>query len=327
MSFLSQKIRLTPTEKKLTQRALKILGTFTAIMAFTGLAAMLYTQRHQPLVVPKIIGMDQAQAEKLLSSKNLVLKVSRSVFDEHVPVGLISDQLPKANNYVKHGQTIEVVLSKGNPKVKIPNVLHMSLPQAQMALAGAHLRVGKESLVNTIIDPKDTVVAQSPETDELVDSFTDVNLLVSAGPTDPAFVMPELKNKPLEMAFKSLRPAGITIDKIKSETHDDLDSETVLSQTPPAGTKIQKKDSVSFVVSSKSSDASLKARYTKIQFDMPEGNPRRLQIDVLDSSGTRTIHNKMESPKDHIEVGVSITGKASAQIYLNQEFVKEIPIE
>jgi hypothetical protein len=35
----------------------------------------------------------------------------------------------------------------------------------------------------------------------------------------------------------------------------------------------------------------------------------------------------METPKDHVEVGVSVTGKASAQIYLNQEFVKEIPLE
>ena len=317
---------MSPKEKTLLTRAVKILGTFTAIMAITGLGAMLFTQRHQPMVVPKIIGMDQSQAEKLLSSKNLLLKVTRAVFDEHVPAGLISDQLPKANNYVKHGQTIEVVLSKGNPKVKVPTVLHLSLPQAQMALAGVHLRIGKESLVTSTIDPKDTVIAQVPETDELVDSFTDVNLLVSNGPIDPAFVMPELRNKPLELAFKSLRPAGITIEKIKSETHDDLDSETVISQVPPAGTKIQKKDSVSFVVSEKSGEGKA-ARYAKIQFDMPEGNPRRLQIDVLDSSGTRTIHNKMESPKDHIEVGVSVTGKASAQVYLNQEFVKEIPIE
>jgi hypothetical protein len=80
------------------------------------------------------------------------------------------------------------------------------------------------------------------------------------------------------------------------------------------------------VVSSKST-VELKPRYAKIAFDMPEGNPRRLQIDIFDGSGTRTIYNKMESPKDHVELGVSVTGKASAQIYLNQEFEKEIPIE
>ena len=317
----------TPKEKQLIRKAGSILGFFTLIMGVTALIAMLFTERHQPMVVPKVIGMDEAQAGKTLSSRDLKMKVTRSIFDEHVPPGLICEQMPKANYYVKRGQTVEVVLSKGNPKVKVPIVAKLSLPQAQMALAGAHLRVGKESFISSTVDPKDTVIAQVPDPDELVDSFTDVNLLVSAGPTDLAFVMPDLKNQPLERAFKSLRPAGITIEKIKSEVHDDLDSETVLTQTPPAGTKIQKKDSVSFTVSAKSSDSNLKARYAKVQFDMPEGNPRRLQIDVFDSSGTQTIYNKMESPKDHVEVGVSVKGKASAQIYLNQEFVREIPID
>jgi len=325
LPFKIKKINLTPSERALTRKALSLLGTFTGITMVMALGGMLYTQMHEPMIVPKIIGMDQSQAEKALSSKGIGLKILKAQYDEHVPAGLVSEQEPRANYYIKRGQTVTVILSKGNPKVKMPSVMGTSFPQAQITLAGVHLRVGKESLM-TSNETRDIVLGQVPSPDELVDSYTDVNLLVSAGPADPSYVMPDLRNKPLERAFKTLRPAGITIDKIKSEVHDDLDSETILSQTPPAGTKIQKKDSVSFVVSSKSSEGQ-KSRFTKIAFDMPEGNPRRLQIDIFDSSGTRTIYNKMESPKDHVELGVSVSGKASAQIYLNQEFVKEIPIE
>jgi len=321
----TEKIKLTPAEKNLTRRALTVLGTFTAITFVTALASMVFTQLHEPMIVPKIVGLDQSQAEKAVSSKGLHLKVTRAQYDEHMPLGLVSEQSPKANSYAKRGQVVEVVLSKGNPKVKVPSVVQMSFPQAQIALAGAHLRVGRESLMNSQ-EPQDTVLAQMPPADETADSFTEVNLLVAAGPPQPSFIMPDLKNQPLEKAFKSLRPAGITIQNIKSEVHDDLDSETILAQVPPAGTRLQEKDNVSFTVSSKSTD-SQKARYAKIVYDMPEGNPRRLQIDVFDSSGTQTIYNKMESPKDHVEVGVSVKGTASAQIYLNQEFVKEIPIE
>ena len=81
------------------------------------------------------------------------------------------------------------------------------------------------------------------------------------------------------------------------------------------------------MVSAKSADSSLKARYSKVVFDMPEGNPKRLQIDVFDQTGTQTIYNKMESPKDHVELGVNVTGKAVAEIYLNQQFLEELPIE
>ena len=319
--------RLTPGEKNLLRRALILLASFTFILILAGLVSLSITRQHQPMIVPRIIGMDQAQAESALASKGLHLKIIRSQYDDHMPEGLIVLQSKKANEYMRRGQTIEAALSKGSPKVKIPSLVGLSFPQAQITLAGGRLKVGRESLLTFPQAAQDTVLAQVPSPDELVDSFTEVNLLVAAPAPDPAFLMPNLVNQPLEQAFKVLRPAGITIEKIKTEVHDDLDSETLLAQDPPPGTKIEKKDEVSFTVSAKSSDANLKSRYAKVVYDMPDGNPRRLQIDVFDGSGTRTLYNKMETPKDHVEIGVSVSGKASAQIYLNQEFVKEIPIE
>src|SRR6185369_9306952 len=118
--------------------------------------------------------------------------------------------------------------------------------------------------------------------DQLVDSFTEVSLLVSAGSPEPSFIMPALKGQPLEQAYKILRPEGITIERITNEVHDELASETILSQTPAAGSRIQAKDKLSLAISVKSTDASRKSRLATIQFDVPEGNPRRVQIDVLD---------------------------------------------
>jgi beta-lactam-binding protein with PASTA domain len=318
---------LTPKEKKLFKRAFTLLGSFCLMAFFCGALTMHLTELHQPMIVPKIIGMDPGQAQRALSAKALKLTVTKSQYDEHVPAGLFMMQSPPPNTYMRRGQVVQAVLSKGNPKVAIPSVLGLSYQDAQILLASNRLRIGKESLLYSATDTKDMVLAQTPETGTNVEAFTAVNLLVSAGSNQAFFVMPDLRNKSLENAFKLLRPAGITIQKIKSEVHDDLDSETVLTQTPPAGTKLQEKDQVTFTVSAKSSDANLKARYVTLQYDMPEGNPRRLQMDVFDSTGTRTVYNKMESPKDHVEVGVTVSGKAAAEIYLNQEFVKEIPVE
>jgi eukaryotic-like serine/threonine-protein kinase len=319
------KVRLNPSEKELLHRALVYLGSFTLVTVVAGAVALGVTKRHEKMIIPRIIGMSQSEAERELSSKGLVLKVDRYATDEHVPGGLVSLQNPRANAYASRGMAVTVTISKGQPKVSVPNVIGNSFPEAQIALAGSRLRAGRESLV-TSAETRDTVLAQVPEPGTSVESYSEVNLLVSSGPLDPSYVMPDLKNQPLEKAFKVLRPAGITIEKITNEAHDDLDSETILSQTPPPGTKVQRKDGVSFVVSAKSTDQT-QARLSKVVFDMPEGNPRRLQIDVFDGTGTRTIYNKMESPKDHVELEVTVTGKASAQVYLNQEFLKEIPIE
>jgi serine/threonine-protein kinase len=326
MNDLFKNIQITRAEKKLLFRALSLLGRFTLVILVTGLIAMSIMEKHQPMIVPKIIGMDEGQAQSALSSKGLIMKINRQQYDDHIPSGLVSSQIPRANSYVKRGQIVEVVISKGNPKVKVPSVIDESLAEAQISLTGLHLKIGRQSLMHSP-EPANTILAQIPEPDESVESSTEVDLLVSDGIPPVSYLMPDLQRRPLESAFKILRPAGITIQKIRSEVHDDLDSGTVLTQTPPPGAHIQAKDGVSFVISAKSADAGLKPRYSKIIFDMPEGNPKRLQIDIFDGTGTRTIYNKMESPKDHVELGASVTGKAFAEIYLNQQFLEELPVE
>lgn len=326
MAWSDRSMGLSAEEQRLTRRALHLLGLFTLVLALATFTARFYTQLHQPLIVPKVVGLEETQARKVLSGKGLEMKLSKSLYDEHMPAGLISFQNPKANFYVKRGQVVEVVLSKGSPKVRIPSLVGSSFAQAQIFLAGAHLRVGRESLMNST-ELRDQVLGQSPSPGEMVESYSDVDLLVSAGVPEPSYVMPDLVKKSLDKAFKVLRPIGVTIQKIKTEIHDDMEPEIVLSQDPLPGSRIQAKDGASFVISGKSDQANQKARYAKVAFDVPEGNPRRLQIDVLDSSGTRTIYNRMASPNDHVEVGVSVTGKATAQVYLNQEFMKEIPID
>jgi hypothetical protein len=84
---------------------------------------------------------------------------------------------------------------------------------------------------------------------------------------------------------------------------------------------------VSLTISAKSSDAVRQARWAVLRFEMPMGPPKRLRIDVLDGSGTRTLYNAMEESGRLVETGVSVSGKATAQVYLNNEFAKEIEIE
>jgi|GEM_PF-795999 len=317
---------LTGSEIELIQKALKLLGGFTLVALACGGASLFFTHLHQPMIVPKIVGMNESQARGALASKGLALKIVRTQYDDHVPEGLLSEQSPRANSYLKRGQEVGAVLSKGNPKVKIPLVVLLSIREAQILLASNRLRIGREAYVTDALEPKDTVLAQVPAEGESAGAFGAVDLLISTGPQDPSYLMPNLIQQPLEKAFKLLRPVGLTLQKIKIEVHDDLDSETILSQTPPGGSHIPHSGSAELVVSAKSSE-NLKARFAKIVFDMPEGSTRRLQIDVFDSTGTRTLYNRMQSPLEHVEVEASVTGKASAQVYLNQEFVKEIPIE
>src|SRR5271170_4573849 len=99
-------LNATPAEKALIRRAGDLLLKFTLVTLVAGVIAMSIMNKHQPMIVPKIIGMDESQAQSALASKGLSMKVNRQQFDDRIPAGLVSSQVPRANAYVKRGQTI-----------------------------------------------------------------------------------------------------------------------------------------------------------------------------------------------------------------------------
>ncbi len=311
----------------LIKRASRLLIAFAAVMVFCGWTAMYFTRLHQPVIVPKVIGMDQKQAERVLKSKGLLMSVGGSQFDDRIPAGSVVLQIPRPNDYRQRRETVQVTVSKGKPRLSVPNVVKQTLRRAQTLLTQAQLRIGHQSFMSSGTVPKDTVLAQVPQAGEPAKSSSAVNLLISTGPVEPTYVMPNLRKEPIEKAFQLFRTAAIMVEKIKTVVQDDLPTGTILGQNPPAGTQIEGGASVTLTVSTTSADSAVQARLAPFDFVMPEGPPRRLRIDVMDNTGTRTIHNKMEETGNEIKLEIKVTGKATAQIYLNQQFDRDIPIE
>ncbi len=318
---------LSRDEAVLVRKALGLLSGFALALTIFGGSAMYLTRLKQPVIVPKVIGMEQKDAERALNRKGLSMRSGRTMYDERIPAGSVVIQDPRANNYLKRGATVEVVLSRGKPRVPVPDVVHQTLRRAQNVLAQGQFRVGRRSYMSSGIVPKDTVMAQVPPAGDITPASSTVDLLVSTGPLDPIYVMPSLKRQSLEKAFRLLRPAAILIEKITTKVHDDLPIGTILAQSPAAGSRIEEKASVSLTVSTTSSEASLQPRLANFNFTMPEGPPRRLRIDVFDSTGTRTIYNKMEEPGNPVSFEIKVTGRATAQVYLGQQFEREVSLE
>jgi len=320
-------IDLSASERTLVRKALLLLCGFALVMVFFAWSAMFITRLKQPVIVPKIVGMGQKEAEWALRKKGLKMTLGKSLYDDRIPAGSVALQTPRANNYLKRGAAIEAVLSRGKPHLPAPNVVNQTFRRAQNLLAQAQMRIGRRSFMSSGIIPKDTVIAQSPPPGETTAASSTVDLLISTGSLDPVFVMPNLRRQPLERAFQLFRPAVIMVEKIKTQVQDDLPTGTILSQEPPPGARIEEKSSVSLTVSTTTADASLQARLAVFTYTMPEGPPKRLRIDVLDNTGTRTAYNRMEEAGNEVKLEIKVTGKATAQVYLNQLFDRDLPIE
>jgi serine/threonine-protein kinase len=313
-------------EKSLLIRAGKLLTQLVVITILCGWIALKITNQIQPLVVPQIVGLTPMEAIRKLHAKGLKFSLLRSQYDEYVPKGLISVQIPVANSYLKIGQPVSAILSRGNPKEIIPSVIGLSYPQAEITLAQDHLRTGNESYIPSAYIPAEVVLSQYPPSNIVVPSNTKIDLLLSSGTPKLHYVMPNLINQSLNKAFRLLRPLGIIIKNIKVQINDTLLPETILQEKPLPGSEISPHNTVALVISDTSSDKNEKARYRTIKFTVPGPTVHRVQIDILDNTGTRTIYDKMKKPGSEIKLGVTIHGRAEAEIYLNQQFFEEISI-
>jgi serine/threonine-protein kinase len=319
---------LTPSEEALLRRALRLWGLFALGALVAGWLALWIVSLTQPVIVPRIVGLSDKEAQRLLKSKSLKMTVEGRQTDEHLGPDSVVTQKPIANSYVRRGATIAVLLSKGTPQVKTPDLRGQSVRRAVVSLTQSRLRVGRRSYLATALFAPDTVLAQVPEAGVPVNTTTGVDLLLATGPEAPTYFMPYLRNHTLEEALRMFRPVGVVVQKIKTEVHDDLASGSILAQNPAIGTRLKPGSAVTLTVSALSGEASQNARWSVIRFQMPAGDaPKRLKIDVLDASGTRTVHTAMEPPGQMVETGVSVTGKASAQVYLNGVFIQEIKVE
>lgn len=318
---------LTPSEETLFKRAVRLWLVFSLGAFLAGSLALWIVSLTQPVIVPRIIGLSDKEALRTLKGKSLKMNVEGRQTDEHLGPDSVIVQKPIANSYVKRGTTVNVLISKGTPQVKTPDLRGQSVRRALVSLTQSRLRVGRRSYLSTALFAPDTVLAQVPEAGLPVDAATGVDLLLATGPEEPTYFMPFLHNQTLEAALKMFRPVGVVVRSIKTEVHDDLPSGSILAQGPSTGTRLKPGASVTLTVSALSSEATKQARWSVIKFQMPTGAPKRLKIDVLDASGTRTVHNAMEEADRLVETGVSVTGKASAQVYLNGTFAQELNVE
>jgi len=126
-------------------------------------------------------------------------------------------------------------LQKEDPKdmVAVPSVVGKTEQEAIAALEAKGL--GHKSVTKPASEKAGTVIASDPKATEEVEEGTVVELTVSAGVEQVQ--VPDLKDMTREQAEKALTDAGLT-PNIKSVVNNNVEEGKVISQDPPAGTKV-----------------------------------------------------------------------------------------
>lgn len=214
-----------------------LLFILSSVAFLSALTAMRFAVEGREVVMPDVVGMNAAQAQRILGQHGIGIRVEDRLYS-NLPVDAVVRQSPQANMQVKVGQNAHVVLSLGAQRVTIPELEDKSVRAAQIEMLRDGLQLGEVSSAHLPDYPEDVVIEQDPAPGKTGVTGPHVDVLVSLGPAPPAYVMPELIGLSAAEAESKLNAAGLKVAKLATASVPDAVHGAVIDQTPGRGQRV-----------------------------------------------------------------------------------------
>ncbi|MFF3243112.1 Stk1 family PASTA domain-containing Ser/Thr kinase [Streptomyces sp. NPDC002870] len=190
--------------------------------------------------VPQLVGKPFAEAQTLAT--NAGVKVAQSGTDRcDQPKGSICTQTP-ADGKMAQGETIQVVVSEGAPKVEVPDVTEKSLANARDQLQGKKFKVEVKE-TESDEDPG-TVLRQDPTGGTQAESGSTVTLTVAK---QSKINVPPVVGAQFDAAKAQLEGLGFTVARV--DVDSDQPAGQVTKQSPSGDSRAAKGTQVTLEVS------------------------------------------------------------------------------
>jgi serine/threonine-protein kinase len=222
------------------------LAATAGISALTTMRVVLTSQE---VTVPTLLDKRIPEAGALAARQGLLLRVEGRRNDPRIPADRIMSQEPEPGATLKAQRTIRVWVSLGPRRLTVPPVEGESLRSGRLSLEQAQVPVGRVVEVGDGSE-EGTILQQHPapgETDSLAGEGA--SLLVSLGPRNRDYVMPDLIGRRAGEVLDSLRLAGLKVAEVRYRTYPGVGPGVVLRQVPAAGHKVSPQGQIALDIS------------------------------------------------------------------------------
>ncbi len=219
------------------------------LFSASALVSMRLALTGREVTVPDVTGLEPQAAAEILTAQRLALQVDGERYDLRVEAGKILAQDPPGGTQIKRDRKIKVITSLGSKVISIPDLRGAAARKAQITLRQQGLKLGNLSYIHSPEVRESQVISQEPlpEADRVRDDR--VHLLVSRGPEEPAYVMPDLVGMEAARAQEFLSRRGFRAANVMPQSDASAAAGTVVRQSPLAGYPVHKRDVVTLVVS------------------------------------------------------------------------------
>jgi beta-lactam-binding protein with PASTA domain len=240
-------------KKPFIRKSLYVLAGFILFILLMNNVVMPWYVNSPEKSVPKVVGLDVSQAEKILDENDLVAVIGDTTYDASVPKDHVMLQKPNAGEIVKVGRRIYLFVSGGEPIVSVPNLKGKSIRDAKFALERLGLSLGQIDDVPSD-NPKDMIFDQQYAEGTKLQRGTRVGVTISVGSNEGLLSVPDLIGKSLVEAQKILADSSLNVGKINYQSSFSLLPNTIVDQYPSKGSKVNPGSSVDLFVT-KNSDS------------------------------------------------------------------------
>jgi len=203
------KFRLRPIQN-FFQGAMVLVG-LVLVALVSAIATMQFAIHGAEVRIPALKDMTVAEARSQTSGLGLNLEVDNRYYSSDVAAGHILSQSPVPGAVVRREWRVRVAESLGPQKVEVPNVVGSQERSAALNLRRVGLEAGMLAQLPDAKVEAGTVLAQDPPAKAQGIEKPSINLLVAAADDSVAdgFVMPDLTGLPVVTAQSMLTRVGI----------------------------------------------------------------------------------------------------------------------
>ncbi|RJP26196.1 MAG: PASTA domain-containing protein [Candidatus Omnitrophota bacterium] len=251
---------------------LSLLILLAVGMASGGFFLMDYLVSSEEVEVPNLMLKTKEEAIVLLAECGLMLRTPIDEFpSQEVRAGLVIEQRPYPNTFVKKGRRISITVSTGAEQVMVPDLAAQQEQEVPSMLRASGLNLGSRARAYHSVFPENTVIAQDPLPGPRILDGNKVDILVSLGPWPIEYIMPDCTGMSISAVLEQFisSPIKITEDNIQyQKTTDRAKWNRILAQNPRPGEKTPNGSHVQLTVGSSGREIS-EARLIHIGFPVP----------------------------------------------------------
>ncbi len=234
------------TSRRLLPYALVAAGGF--LLAYLFVAFFVFPPQIVPddAKVPQVVGLLFDEAVTRLDAAGFKAKRGEERFVELAPKSTVLAQSPPPGATEPRGTDILLDVSAGQRQLQVPSVVGLAQPVAADAIEKAGLEVGdiqeRESQ-----SARGAVLETVPAAGSPVAPSTRIDLVVSGGP--PAVNTPDVVGQSYAAARAMLEQIGLRVGDVITDSLSTAGPQTVISQTPAAGSRVAPGSKVSLSIS------------------------------------------------------------------------------